>query len=143
MKKTLWWRTAAIGLALVVALAVSSPALGGPSLRKLVKKEVARQIAKATGPAGANGATNVVIRDSAPQKVTSGTSSQVFEFCVGSEKAVGGGAVWVEVTDHNMRLLESSPAGSTGTAPTGWEALASNDTGSDKHLIVRAVCASP
>jgi hypothetical protein len=44
---------AAIATALVVA-----PALGGPSLKSLVKKEVSKQIAKATGPqgpAGANG----------------------------------------------------------------------------------------
>jgi hypothetical protein len=42
-------------LAVVGVLAVVSPALGGPSLRKLVKKEVAKQLAGKTGPAGANG----------------------------------------------------------------------------------------
>jgi hypothetical protein len=44
------------GLALVAVLAITAPALGGPSLKKLVKKEVAKQISKATGPAGAPGA---------------------------------------------------------------------------------------
>jgi hypothetical protein len=44
------------GLALVAVLAIAAPALGGPSLKKLVKKEVAKQISKATGPAGAPGA---------------------------------------------------------------------------------------
>jgi hypothetical protein len=50
------WRHLAMGLALIAVLALSSEAIGGPSLRKLVKKEVAKQIKKATGPAGANGA---------------------------------------------------------------------------------------
>jgi hypothetical protein len=41
-----------IALALVAAVAVAAPAIGGPSLKKLVKKEVAKQIKKAQGPAG-------------------------------------------------------------------------------------------
>src|SRR5215207_8452776 len=44
------------GLAALAVFAVASPAIGGPSLKKLVKKEVAKQISKATGPAGAPGA---------------------------------------------------------------------------------------
>jgi hypothetical protein len=43
------------GLAVAAIFAVVSPALGGPSLRKLVKKEVAKQLAGKTGPAGTNG----------------------------------------------------------------------------------------
>jgi hypothetical protein len=43
------------GLAVVVVVGVVSPALGGPSLKKLVKREVAKQISKAAGPAGAPG----------------------------------------------------------------------------------------
>jgi hypothetical protein len=49
------WSTVTIALALIVIFALVSPALGGPSLRKLVKNEVAKQISKAIGPAGANG----------------------------------------------------------------------------------------
>ena len=49
-------RAALVGLMAVVILGfVVSPAIGGPSLRKLVKKEVAKQIAAATGPQGAQG----------------------------------------------------------------------------------------
>jgi hypothetical protein len=44
-------------LALFVALAVISPALGGPSLKKLIKKEVAKQLAKKHGPTGPPGAS--------------------------------------------------------------------------------------
>jgi hypothetical protein len=43
------------GLAAIVVIAVASPAFGGPSLRKLVKKEVAKQLAGKTGPAGTAG----------------------------------------------------------------------------------------
>ena len=46
----------ALGSAALTATVIS-PALGGPSLKKLVKKEVARQIGKATGPPGPQGAT--------------------------------------------------------------------------------------
>jgi hypothetical protein len=43
------------GLVVIVVVGVVSPALGGPSLKKLVKREVSKQISKATGPAGAAG----------------------------------------------------------------------------------------
>jgi hypothetical protein len=66
------WGTASVALGLIAALTMISPALGGPSLQSLVKKEVAKQLNAAqtakkkkkakpgpagpTGPAGANGA---------------------------------------------------------------------------------------
>jgi len=43
------------GLVAIVVVAVASPALGGPSLRSLVKKEVKKQLAGKTGPQGAPG----------------------------------------------------------------------------------------
>jgi hypothetical protein len=43
------------GLVVIVVVAVASPALGGPSLRSLVKKEVKKQLAGKTGPGGTNG----------------------------------------------------------------------------------------
>jgi len=43
------------GLALIAALAVVSTAVGGSSLKKLVKKEVTRQLAGKTGAPGTNG----------------------------------------------------------------------------------------
>jgi hypothetical protein len=52
------WTHATVALAVIGAVAIAAPALGGPSLKSLVKKEVAKQLAKATGPpgqAGANG----------------------------------------------------------------------------------------
>ncbi len=54
------WRSVVIALALIAAVAVAVPAFGiSGSLKKAIRKEVARQISKATGPqgpAGANGA---------------------------------------------------------------------------------------
>jgi hypothetical protein len=50
------WTQVTIALAAVLALGVMvTPAIGGPSLKKLVQKEVSKQIANAKGPAGANG----------------------------------------------------------------------------------------
>ena len=49
------WSHVTIALALIAALAIAAPAIGGPSLKKLVKKEVSKQISKATGPAGPPG----------------------------------------------------------------------------------------
>jgi hypothetical protein len=43
------------GLALIAAVAIASPALGGPSLKKLVKKEVTKQLAGKSGPQGTSG----------------------------------------------------------------------------------------
>jgi hypothetical protein len=42
-------------VAIVTGLVIVSPVLGGPSLRKLVKKEVAKQLANKAGPQGATG----------------------------------------------------------------------------------------
>jgi hypothetical protein len=56
MKRGRKWSLAAIVLGAIGTVAIVSPALGGPSLKQLVKKEVAKQIANATGPPGANGA---------------------------------------------------------------------------------------
>ena len=47
-------RYVVIGLAVIAALAIASPGFG-LSISKMIKKEVAKQIAKAQGPAGANG----------------------------------------------------------------------------------------
>jgi len=43
-------------LAAITALLLVSPALGGPSLKSLVKKEVTKQLAGKTGPQGPGGA---------------------------------------------------------------------------------------
>jgi hypothetical protein len=55
MRRNRRWTYATIALAGLLAIAVASPAIGGPSLKKLVKKEVSKQIAKSTGPQGPAG----------------------------------------------------------------------------------------
>lgn len=65
------WGTASVALGLIAALTMISPALGGPSLQSLVKKEVSKQLSAAqtskkkkskrgppgpAGPPGVNGA---------------------------------------------------------------------------------------
>jgi hypothetical protein len=56
MRRITRTRLIAVGLpAVLVAALVVSPALGGPSLKKLVKKEVAKQLAGKVGPPGAQG----------------------------------------------------------------------------------------
>ena len=59
MKGRVRWSHVTIALTLIAALAIAAPAIGGPSLKKLVKKEVAKQIGKATGPPGPAGANGV------------------------------------------------------------------------------------
>src|SRR4051812_16109123 len=58
------------------------------------------------GRPGVNGATKVVIRQAAPVTVGNGFDEQSIVECAPSEKAVGGGASWVEVANHDMRLTE-------------------------------------
>ena len=68
MKSGPSWAQLGIVLGLILAILVVSPAIGGPSLRSLVKQEVAKQVASVSkaktkrgprgpqGPPGANGA---------------------------------------------------------------------------------------
>src|SRR4051794_33485714 len=67
MKSGPSWAQLGIVLGLILAILVVSPAIGGPSLRSLVKQEVAKQVASVSkakgkrgprgpqGPPGANG----------------------------------------------------------------------------------------
>ena len=66
MSPRLTWTKVTLGLAVIAALALVSPALGGPSLKKMVRKEVAKQIDKATGPAGPAG-NNGINGNTGPQ----------------------------------------------------------------------------
>jgi hypothetical protein len=56
MKRKVSMGQLVLALGAIATLAIVSPALGGPSLKSLVKKEVAKQIGKARGPAGTAGA---------------------------------------------------------------------------------------
>jgi hypothetical protein len=83
------WLQLGVAMALTLTLAVVSPAIGGPSLRSLVKQEVAKQVASVSkakgkrgprgpqGPAGANGANGAPGTARAYGLVT----SQAFSAC--------------------------------------------------------------
>jgi hypothetical protein len=52
------WSTVTIALGVIAVLAIASPVFGvSSSIKKAIKKEVSKQIADATGPAGPPGAT--------------------------------------------------------------------------------------
>jgi hypothetical protein len=56
MKWRARWSHVVIALAVIAALAIASPVFGlSKSIKKAIKKEVSKQLANATGPAGANG----------------------------------------------------------------------------------------
>jgi hypothetical protein len=136
------WKTVTIALAAVVVFAMAAPALGGPSLKSLVKKEVKKQISKATGPAGpagpagangANGANGVsgyqVLTDSAPYNTDNQKSTNVS--CPAGKELLGGGTVVTrDGITTEVALFEDGPNPSGST--TTWLAAASEipNTGS-------------
>ena len=87
------WLQLGIAMALTLALVVVSPAIGGPSLRSLVKQEVAQQVASVSkakgkrgprgpqGPPGANGANGAPGTARAYGLVTSHTLSPCSPNC--------------------------------------------------------------
>jgi hypothetical protein len=57
MKRRVRWSHVVITLGVIAALAIAAPSFGlGKSIKKAIRKEVSKQIAKATGPAGPAGA---------------------------------------------------------------------------------------
>ena len=100
------------GLGLVGALALTSTALGGPSLNSLIKNEVAKQLSAQTskkkgkrgprGPQGApgangiNGAANVTYRRVSSTNTGNGATTFLNAQCQSGERLIGGGAGWVQ-----------------------------------------------
>src|SRR4051794_2635460 len=125
-----WIKTRAwflVALAVVVAVAVVSPALGGPSLKKLVKREVAKQISKATGPAGEAGTARAYGRVdpaacspncllSRSKGISSVTRPAAGFYCV-HVPGVDGGQVSAAVTVD--KELTNSPVGNASAMASG------------------------
>jgi hypothetical protein len=117
------WKTVTIALAAVVLFAMASPALGGPSLKSLVKKEVAKQISKATGPpgpAGTNGTNGVsgyvVVTNNAPYNGTNDKTTSAS--CPSGKHLLGGGTVITrDGTGTEVAIVADgpNPSGSSGT----------------------------
>jgi hypothetical protein len=82
------WSTVTIALAVIAALAIASPALGiSGSIKKAIRKEVSKQIANATGPAGANGTNGKDGTDGAP---ATKLFAAVDQDCTGPSRSSGG-----------------------------------------------------
>jgi hypothetical protein len=140
-----------VGMALIATLLVASPALGGPSLKSLVKKEVRKQLAGKTGPQGPAGSTglsgvHLVEVDSA---FDTGTNPKVATAnCAPGEVAIaGGGQVFVSAPTDTVALRTSGPVVGGDTqpttgVPTGWRvngvAIGSPGNWSDRAY---AICA--
>ena len=153
-----WAKIALVaGVAAAVAFMVS-PALGGSSLKKLVKKEVAKQISKAKGPAGINGAANVTYRRTTLTNVSSGSSAFRNASCQPGEKLIGGGTGFVQQggsQNYNAtdRVSADAPGVATsastatpvaeGAQPDVWHGSGTNMTGGNEDFVVYAVCANP
>src|SRR5215211_1658185 len=140
------WLQLGVAMALTLTLAVVSPAIGGPSLRSLVKQEVARQVASVSkakgkrgprgpqGPAGANGANGAPGTARAYGLVTSHTLATCSPNCTLSHSSgisnvtrtgLGLYCVFVPGVDaHNVSAVADAAFGPTnspegnGTAQT-------------------------
>jgi hypothetical protein len=107
------------------ALLVASPALGGPSLQSLVKKEVAAQVSKKKKAKPKP--LTVVQRTAELGPLANGASGEATASCVGKEKATGGGyaaTVGFGRVDGSRAVLNAQGV------PVGWRVSVGNDSGS-------------
>src|SRR5207244_1573849 len=109
-----------VGLGLVAALAIASSALGGPSLKSLVRKEVSRQLAGKTGPPGPPGAPGAPGAPGGP---------------------IGGGLLTGRITNLGSSFPEfASPSGTTSaTSHVNAITLAANAPMTARNLTVLLV----
>jgi hypothetical protein len=148
MRRRRSWIQTGIALGVIGALLAVSPALGGPSLQSLVKKEVTRQFAAAevskkkkkkkvvVVPAN----IKVVQRTASFGPVSSGAAGDGLASCVGNEKAVGGGFT---AQSGFGRLDGSRPELNAQGVPTGWHVFVGNDSPGSATFQVYVLCASP
>jgi hypothetical protein len=102
------------------------------------------------GPAGANGATNVVVRASVPITLSANTASDVTANCNPGEIAVGGGGhslgpgIPRDVAIYGTQpTLNGAPDLTGGETANGWRVDAQNNAGFDTELQAYVMCASP
>ena len=108
------WSTVVIALALIATLAIASPSIG-VSIKKLVKKEVAKQIKKKQGPAGAPGAAGDDGVARAGARVVGSDASfspgTAFGGIEATKSAAGGYCIRVPFTPRNVVVsVESDDA---------------------------------
>jgi hypothetical protein len=131
-----------IALGVIGALLVVSPALGGPSLQSLVKKEVAKQFAAAqvSKKKKAKFKTTVVQRTGTTGAIASGAAGDGVANCVGNEKAVGGGFA---AASGFGRIDGSQPELNGAGVPTGWHVFVGNDSPGSATFTVYVLCQTP
>jgi hypothetical protein len=142
------WLQTGIALGVIGALLVVSPALGGPSLQSLVKKEVAKQFAaaqvskkkkkKKAAPVVLK--TNVVQRTGTTGPIASGAAGDGVASCQGNEKAVGGGFA---AASGIGRIDGSQPELNGAGVPTGWHVFVGNDSPGSATFTVYVLCITP
>jgi hypothetical protein len=146
MRRRPGWIQTGIALGVIAALLVVSPALGGPSLQSMVKKEVAKQFAAAQTSKKKKKkkpvvlSTNVVQRTSTFGPVASGDAGNGVASCVGNEKAVGGGFT---AGPGFGRLDGSRPELNGAGVPTGWHVFVGNDSPGSASFTVYVLCITP
>jgi hypothetical protein len=137
-----------IALGVIGALLVVSPALGGPSLQSVVKKEVAKQFAAAQESkkkkkkkiAPVQLSTTVVQRTASTGPIPSGAAGNALASCVGTEKAVGGG---FSAGPGFGRVDASRPELNAQGVPTGWHVFVGNDSPGSATFTVYVLCQTP
>ena len=135
----------AIALGVIGALLVVSPALGGPSLQSLVKKEVAKQFAaaqvskKKKKKKAVPFKTTVVQRTGTTGPIPSGLAGDGVANCQGGEKAVGGGFA----AASGFGRIDGSQPELTGGVPTGWHVFVGNDSPGTATFTVYVLCQTP
>jgi hypothetical protein len=137
-----WIRTG-IALGVTGALLVVSPALGGPSLQSLVKKEVAKQYAAAQvskkKKKPVQFKTTVVQRTGSTGPIASGAAGDGVASCVGNEKAVGGGFA----AASGFGRIDGSQPELSGGVPRGWHVFVGNDSPGSATFTVYVLCQTP
>ena len=147
MRRRPSWIQTGIALGVIGALLVVSPALGGPSLQSLVKKEVAKQFAaaqvskkKKKKSTPVQFRTTVVQRTATTGPISAGAAGGALASCVGNEKATGGGFA---AESGNGRLDGSRPELNAQGVPTGWHVFIGNNSGGSASFTVYVLCESP
>src|SRR5262245_18071691 len=138
------WIQAGIALGVIGALLVVSPALGGPSLQSMVKKEVAKQFAAAQVSKKKKKAkplrTTVVQRTASTGPIASGAAGGGVASCTGNEKAVGGGFA---AARGFGRIDGSQPELNGVGVPTWWHVFIGIDSPGTATFTVYVLCITP
>ena len=138
MRRRPGWIQTGIALGVVGALLAVSPALGGPSLQSLVKKEVAKQFAAAqVSKKKKKFKTTVVQRTGTTGPIASGAAGNGVARCNAGEKAVGGGFA----AESGFGRVDGSRPELTNGKPTGWHVFVGNDSPGSATFEVEVLCA--